>query len=358
MIYDIEFNSAGQVPTSGILAAAKLAEQNGFGRVWKGESNSRDPTAILPAIAAITKRIGLGTAVIHIFARTPVETGIYAATMDELSNGRFVLGLGVANGTLAGWHGLETSHPLKRAEEYISIVRKVFAAERLDVEGEYFSSRNFKMEFKPPNSHLPILLASLGPKMAQLAGRVADGAVVNMADTGRIRFVTENAAIGAEEAGKDKSKLEIVAKVRVSLNEDIEMAKDALKKVVTFYSLAQHYRDMLVQMGLGEEVKRIQESYKQSGFKATAKTVSDEMLGKIPVVAATNIGDLKRGLKKYDDCGASRIIVAYVPSTKQSSEETIKFVKLWGPKGSDRRVGASHSGAHQRRGRKTQARRR
>jgi 5,10-methylenetetrahydromethanopterin reductase len=329
LIYDIEFNSAGQVPTSGILACARLAEEKNFGIVWKGESNSRDPTVILPAIAALTKKIKIGTAVIHIFARTAVETGIMSATLDELSSERFVLGLGVANKTLASWHGLETGHPLKRAEEYITIVRKVFAAERLNMQGTYYSSNNFKLEFKPSSSHLPIILACLGPKMAQLAGRMCDGAIINMADPGRIKFVAENLAEGAEKAGKDPKKLTIVSKVRVSINNDIERAKDALKKVVTFYSLAPHYRDMLVQMGLGKEVRTIQETYHKSGFKAASQTITEEMLGRVPVIPATNIRDLKQGLKKYDSSGATRIIVAYVPSTKDSTEETMNFVKSW-----------------------------
>ena len=329
MIYDVEFNSAGQVPSAGILQAAKVADEKGFGTVWKGESNSRDPVAILPAIAAVTKRVRVGTAVIHIYARTPVETGIFAATMDELSNGRFVLGLGVANETLASWHGLKASHPLKRAEEYIGIVRKVFAAEKLQVQGEYYSSSNFKMEFRPPGTHLQIILAALGPKMGQLAGRLADGAILNMADPGRIAFVAGNLAAGAKEAGRDPKSLEIVAKVRVSLNDDIEKSKDALKKVVTFYSLAMHYRDMLAEMGLGEEVKKIQDTYKTAGFKAAAKVVTDDMLSKIPVVPATSMKELKRGLEKYDASGASRIIVAYVPSTEKSTEETIRFISSW-----------------------------
>ena len=284
---------------------------------------------ILPAIAALTNRIKVGTAVIHIFARTPVETGIMAATLDELSSGRFVLGRGVANETLASGHGLETGHPLKRAEEYITIVRKVFAAERLNIKGKYYSSNNFKLEFKPPNSHLPIILACLGPKMAQLAGKICDGAIINMADTGRIKFVAENLAKGASEAGRDASNLEIVAKVRVSINKDIEKAKDALKKVVTFYSLAAHYRDMLAEMGLQKEIAEIQENYKKSGFKAAAKAVSDDMLTRIPVVPATNMKDLKQGLKKYDTCGATRILVAYVPSTETSTQETIDFISQW-----------------------------
>jgi alkanesulfonate monooxygenase SsuD/methylene tetrahydromethanopterin reductase-like flavin-dependent oxidoreductase (luciferase family) len=329
MIYDVEFNSAGQVPSSGIVAAAKLADEKGFGTLWKGESNSRDPAALLPAVAATTKKIRIGPAVMHIHARTAVETAIYSATLDELSQGRFVLGLGVANVNLAGWHGLQADHPLTRAEEYITIFRKVIAREKLNVQGKYYSSKNFRLEFEPCRGRIPIILASLGPKMAKLAGRMCEGVMMNMADPERIKFVASNMAEGAKEAGRDPADLEVVAKVRVSLNEDIEKAKNALKKVVTFYSLAPHYRDMLKQMGLPKEVERIQETYKVSGFKAAAKTVTDEMLGKIPIVAATSMKELRQGVKKYDTSGATSIVIAYVPSTEQSAEETIQFVRSW-----------------------------
>ena len=306
-----------------------MAEEKDFATIWKGESNSRDPAALLPAIAAITKKVRVGPAIMHIHARTPVETGIFAATLDELSNGRFVLGLGVANVTLAGWHGLQADHPLARVEEYVKIFRKVVARERLNVQGKYYSSNNFRLEFVPLRPRIPIILASLGPKMAKFAGRMCDGVMMNMADPGRIKFVGSNMAEGAREAGRDATELEIVAKVRVSLNEDLEKAKNALKKVVTFYSLAAHYRDMLTQMGLGKEVERIQQTYMQAGFKAAVKTVTDEMLAKIPIVPATTMKDLRQGAKKYDTSGATSIVIAYVPSTEQSAEETIQFVKSW-----------------------------
>jgi alkanesulfonate monooxygenase SsuD/methylene tetrahydromethanopterin reductase-like flavin-dependent oxidoreductase (luciferase family) len=329
MIYDVEFNSAGQVPSSGILAAGKIADERGFGTLWKGESNSRDPAALLPAVAAMTKKIRIGPAVMHIHARTAVETAIYSATLDELSQGRFVLGLGCANVNLAGWHGLQGDHPLTRVEEYITIFRKVIAREKLNVQGKYYSSKNFRLEFEPYRARVPIILASLGPKMAKLAGRMCEGVMMNMADPGRIKFVASNMAEGAKEAGRDPADLEVVAKVRVSVNEDIEKAKNALKKVVTFYSLAPHYRDMLAQMGLPKEVERIQETYRASGFKAAAKTVTDEMLGKIPIVPATSMKELRQGVKKYDTSGVTSIVIAYVPSTEQSAEETIQFVKSW-----------------------------
>ena len=186
------------------MAAAKIADEKGFETLWKGESNSRDPTALLPAVAAVTSRIKLGTAVIHIHARTAVETAIYSATLDELSQGRFVLGLGVANVNLAGWHGLQADRPQTRVEEYITIFRKVIARERLNVQGKYYSSNNFRLEFEPCRARIPIILASLGPKMAKLAGRTCEGVIMNMADPERIKFVSSNMAEGAKEAGETR----------------------------------------------------------------------------------------------------------------------------------------------------------
>jgi 5,10-methylenetetrahydromethanopterin reductase len=329
MIYDVEFNSAGQVPSEGILKAAKLADETEFGTIWKGESNSRDPSVILSAIAAVTNRIGLGTAVIHVFARTPVETGIMCATLDELSKGRFVLGLGVANNTLASWHGLQFSEPLKRAREYIGIVREVFAAQKMSTTGKYYSSTGFKLEFKPKSNSLPVILAALGPKMAELAGEICEGAIINMADPKRIGYVREHASIGAKKSGRDFSNFQIVAKVRCSINPDIEKAKSALRKVVTFYTLSEFYRDMVSDMGFEKEVQNVRETYQKSGFKKASEGITDEMLKQLPVVPATSFEELRKGLKRFDDCGANRLLLPYVPSTDNSTEETIEFVRHW-----------------------------
>jgi alkanesulfonate monooxygenase SsuD/methylene tetrahydromethanopterin reductase-like flavin-dependent oxidoreductase (luciferase family) len=329
MIYDVEFNSAGQVPSEGILEAARIADETEFGTIWKGESNSRDPSVILSAIAASTKRIGLGTAVIHVFARTPVETGIMCATLDELSKGRFMLGLGVANNTLASWHGLSFSEPLKRAREYIGIVRQVFAAQKMSTTGKYYSSNGFKLEFKPRSKTLPIILAALGPKMAELAGEICEGAIINMADTDRIGFVRQHASEGARKTGRDFADFQIVAKVRCSINKDIEKAKSALRKVVTFYTLSEFYRDMVSDMGFESEVQNVRETHLKSGFKKASECITDDMLKKLPVVPATSFEELRKGLKRFDDCGANRLLLPYVPSTENSTEETIEFVRHW-----------------------------
>ena len=114
MIIDTEFNSAAQVPAKICADAAALAEERGFGGVWKGESNSRDPLVLLTAYAARTTRLELGTAIYHMYGRSPVTLGIQAATLNEYSDGRLMLGLGVANEVIAAWHGDTYDRPLRR----------------------------------------------------------------------------------------------------------------------------------------------------------------------------------------------------------------------------------------------------
>src|SRR5579864_2364019 len=104
-VYDIELNSAAHYPVSGIVELSPLIEAAGFGAFWKGESNSTDPLVILSAIAARTRTLQLGTAIYHIYGRSAITLGIQAATLQDLSGGRLLLGLGVANKTIAGWHG-------------------------------------------------------------------------------------------------------------------------------------------------------------------------------------------------------------------------------------------------------------
>src|SRR5512142_1097310 len=124
MQIDIEFNSGAQLPMDAIPALAREAEAHGFGCAWGGEANNKDPTVMLSAIAAVTTRIQIGSAVYHILGRTPATLALQAVGLDELSGGRFLLGLGVSNPTIGKWHGVPADHPLGRVKEYMEIVRR------------------------------------------------------------------------------------------------------------------------------------------------------------------------------------------------------------------------------------------
>src|SRR3970282_785335 len=166
MIYDIEINSAAHYPAAGVIDLVELAEKVGFGAFWKGESNSTDPLVLISAAAGRPKTIKLGTAIYHIYGRSPVTMGIQSATLQDMSGGRLLLGLGVANKTIAAWHGGGFDRPLRRAQEYIEIVRKTAAGERVEYQGEiYTTGQRFQLSWKPGYPTFPIYLAGLGPQM-------------------------------------------------------------------------------------------------------------------------------------------------------------------------------------------------
>src|SRR6266705_6748093 len=169
MIYDVEINSAAHYPAADVPGLIELAEQVGFGAFWKGESNSTDPIVMLSAVASRTRKIKLGTAIYHIYGRSPVTMGIQSATLQDLSGGRLLLGLGVANKTIAGWHGGTFDRPLRRIREYVEIVRQTSAGERVEYQGEIYSTgKRFQLSWKPDHPRFPVYIAGLGPQMTNL----------------------------------------------------------------------------------------------------------------------------------------------------------------------------------------------
>lgn len=331
MKYDIELNSAAHYPVKDIVELSPLIEQAGFDAFWKGESNSTDPLILLSGIAARTSKLKLGTAIYHIFGRSAITLGIQSATLQDLSGGRLLLGLGVANKTIAAWHNSVFDRPLKRAREYIEIVRKTAAGERVEYEGEiYNTGKRFQLSWAPSHPQFPIYLAGLGPQMTKLVGKISDGVFINMATPGTIREIAKRVREGAVEAGRDPNSLEIIAKVRCSLNPDRAIARSKLKQVLTFYNIADHYKDMLIASGFEPEVLRIQEAFKTGGFKAASQCMTDEYMDKLPVIPGTSIKEIKERLQPFIEAGATRLIVPYVPVTEPVIDDARQFVEAWG----------------------------
>ena len=331
MKIDIEFNSGAQLPMDAIPELAQLAETHGFDCAWGGEANNKDPTVMLSAIAAVTKRLKVGSAVYHILGRTPATLALQAAGLDELSSGRFLLGIGSSNPTIAKWHGQSMDHPLGRVEEYVDIVRAAMRGEKLSFSGKFFSAQNFKMAFKPSGRVIPIYLAAFGPKMTRLAGRVSDGVLINMANPAEIRRIAEEVKAGAKEAGKDPSAMEIICKIRCSIAQSYDIARDALSHALTYYALADYYRELLGRMGFAGEVEAMRAAWKSEGFHAARRLISDAMFQSLPLVAATSAFEVVEQIKPYVDAGATRIILPYVAASDDLVGEMKSFIQYWSP---------------------------
>jgi alkanesulfonate monooxygenase SsuD/methylene tetrahydromethanopterin reductase-like flavin-dependent oxidoreductase (luciferase family) len=331
MQIDIEFNSGAQLPMDAVPDLARLAEQHGFGCAWGGEANNKDPTVMLSAVAAVTRRMKIGSAVYHVLGRSPATLALQAVGLDELSQGRFLLGVGSSNPTIARWHGVTMDHPLGRVEEYLEIVRRAMRGEKLDFTGKYFSAHAFKLAFKPRDKPIPIYVAAFGPKMTRLAGRISDGVLINMANPDEIRRIAAEVQAGAAEMGKVPEKMEIICKVRCSIAARYDVAREALSHALTYYALADYYRDLLGRMGFGAEVQAMRDAWKSGGFHAARKLISERMFASLPLVAATSADEVVEQIRPYADAGATRIILPYVAASGDIVGELKNFMTYWTP---------------------------
>ena len=331
MKIDIEFNSGAQLPLNAIPELAQLAEKHGFDCAWGGEANNKDPTVMLSAIAAVTKRLKVGSAVYHILGRTPATLALQAVGLDELSSGRFYLGIGSSNPTIAKWHGQTMDHPLGRVEEYMDIVRAAMRGEKLNFTGKYFTAQNFKMAFKPSGRVIPVYLAAFGPKMSRLAGRISDGVLINMANPAEIRRIAGEVRQGARETGRNPNSVEIICKIRCSIAQNYATARDALSHALAYYALADYYRELLGRMGFAGEVEAMRVAWKSDGFHAARRLITDRMFSSLPLVAATSALEVVEQIKPYVDAGATRIILPYVAASDDLVNEMKSFINYWSP---------------------------
>ncbi|MEA2638797.1 MAG: hypothetical protein QOF51_191 [Chloroflexota bacterium] len=329
MQFDLDMDSGVIYPGMTMVDVAKAAEDAGFGAVWKGESNSSDPMVCLSAMAVGTRTIGLGTAVYHIFGRSPVTLGIQAASLNDLSDGRLLLGLGVSNATIAGWHRQSFDKPVRRLREYADVTRAVARGERVEYDGEMYGTKGFRLSWKPNHPEVPIYFAGLGEQMTKLAGREAQGIMVNMANPPKLREIFGRVRDAAAESGRDPDSLEYIAKVRVAIHPDREVAKSKLKQVLTIYNLADHYRDMIGNMGLGEDSAAVRAGYQEGGFRGAQAAVSDTLVESLPTIAATSVEEARERMQPYLDAGVTRLIIPFLPSTDDPVGETVDFLKAW-----------------------------
>ena len=331
MKIDIEFNSGAQLPMDAIPVLARAAEAHGFDCAWGGEANNKDPTVMLSAIAAVTTRLKVGSAIYHILGRTPATLALQAMGLDELSGGRFLLGIGSSNPTIAKWHGQSFDRPLSRIQEYIEITRAAMRGEKLNFEGKFFTAQNFKMAFKPSGRSIPIYVAAFGPKMTRLAGRISDGVLINMANPTEISRIAAEVKAGALEAGKDPAKMEIICKVRCSIAPNYSVAREALSHALTYYALADYYRDLLGRMGFADEVEAMRLAWKAGGFHAARALITDRMFSSLPLVAATSAAQVVEQVQPYVEAGATRIILPYVAASDDIVGEMKSFIDYWSP---------------------------
>jgi F420-dependent oxidoreductase-like protein len=301
---------------------AREAEMLGYDSVWVAEAYGSDAATVLAWLAAATTRIRLGTAILQIPARSAAMTAMTAATLDQLSGGRLLLGLGASGPQVSeGWHGVRFGRQLQRTREYTSVVRMALARQPVAIDGETLTlplpdgpGKALKLTIAPVQERIPILLAALGPRNVALAGEIADGWLP-------IFFAPEHAASlcapladGAARAGRSLDGFRICPTVCLAVDDDVAAARDLIRPYLALYvggmgSREQNfYNRLAASYGFADAARRVQELYLAGRKAEAAAALPDELIDQVALVGPPD--RIWERLRAYRDCGVDTLIVA------------------------------------------------
>jgi 5,10-methylenetetrahydromethanopterin reductase len=224
------------LPPAAVGAVAALAEDAGFGAVFVAEGHG-DALALCHPVAAATRRVQVGTAIANAALRPPVLVAKTAAQLDHATGGRFVLGLGVANTIMNGRFGITPFAPLPMIEEYVGVVRAVLGGSPGGYDGQVYRTGMVPLDSAPVRAGLPVYLAALGPRMLALAGRIADGVILNLMTPAQAGAAAGVVRAAAASAGRDPASVEIACVVHCALSPDPAVAAAAARAMVLRYVL-------------------------------------------------------------------------------------------------------------------------
>lgn len=270
-----------------IVRAAQLAEDLGYDSIWIPEAWAYEQFQLLTEIALSTDRIKVATGITNVFSRSAGLLAMSAATLDEISEGRAILGLGTSGKlVIENFHGVPYTKPLTRLRETIGICRALWRGERLSPElSTLFDARHFRLEMKPVRSDIPIYVASLQEKAIGEIGRLADGWLPTFWPYRHLRDGIATISAGARAAGRDPAAIDVAPFVGVVPFDDVTMARAMIKPLVAFYigGMGTYYHAMFCRYGFQENADRVRELYNSGQRREATEAVSDELIDAIAI---------------------------------------------------------------------------
>ncbi len=304
-----------------LIECVRVADACGYDSFWMPEAWEREAFTILTELAVHTERIHLCTGIINIFSRSPALIAMSAATLDEISGGRFRLGLGTSGArVIEDFHGIAYTKPLTRLRETIQIVRVLLSGEALDFQGECFELHRFKLGFKPLRDNIPIYVAGLSPKSLRQIGELADGWLPTHWPCARLADGISEIRAGAESVGRDASRIEIAPFVNVVVSDDLKKARNQARLPLAYYvgGMGDYYHGSLSRLGFAAEADCIRELWRAGRPKSAIAAVTDEMVDSVAIC-----GSLENCRARLDEMyafGATLPLVA-IPTEGSTAEK-------------------------------------
>jgi F420-dependent oxidoreductase-like protein len=287
-------------------------------------------------MSAHVDRAKLASGIFQMPARTPAMTAMTAATLDNMTDGRFILGLGISGPQVVeGWHGQPFDKPLARAREYIEIVRKALARETLTYDGEFYKlprpggpGKPLKLIIRPVQERIPIYLAAIGPKNTALAAEIADGWLPTLFAPEHVDAFRPSLEEGAARGGRSLDDLEITPQVSMGIYDDVAHARNFMRPYMALYiggmgsRERNFYNQLVTRYGYGDVAKEIQDLY-LSGRQADAMAaIPDDLIDKVALTGPKE--KVKERLDAYRDAGVKTLLVTPAAA---SQEDRLRMIR-------------------------------
>jgi F420-dependent oxidoreductase-like protein len=320
------------------LEIAQVAEELGYDSVWAAEAYGSDAATILAWLAAQTTKIKLGSGIFQIPARSAAMTAMTAATIDNLSGGRMLLGLGTSGPQVSeGFHGVRFGKQLQRTREYIAVVRLALERKRIEFHGETLElplpdgpGKALKLTIKPVQENIPIFLAVLGPKNVALAGEIADGWLPVFFSPEHTKALRGPLEEGAARAGHSLDEFRICPSVNVMIGDDLESARNAMRPVLALYvggmgSREQNFYNRLVSTyGFEKAAQEVQDLYLEGKKTEAMFALPDELIDLVSIVGPRE--KAREKIRAFRDAGVDTLIVWPVMPDQDERKKQLRLI--------------------------------
>jgi F420-dependent oxidoreductase-like protein len=320
------------------LEIVQESERLGYDSVWTAEAYGSDAATVLAWLAGQTSRIRLGSGIFQMPGRSAAMTAMTAATIDQLSDGRMILGIGSSGPQVAeGWHGQRFARQLQRTREYVAVVRKALARERLEFHGDTLDlplpdgpGKALKLTIGPVQERIPIYLAAIGPKNTTLAGEIADGWIPTLFSPEHVSELRPLLQEGADRVGRSLEGFDIAPTVNVFITDDLDSARNAMRPFIALYvggmgSRAQNfYNNLVSRYGFEAEAKTIQDLYLDGKRKEAMAAIPNALIDTVSLCGPKDV--VRERLAVYRDAGVGTLGITPLAFTRDDRLEQLRLV--------------------------------
>jgi probable F420-dependent oxidoreductase len=286
---------------------ARLARDLGYEETWMAEVNGGDSYALAGAVAQGVPGMRIGTAVVPAQTRTPMMHAMAAMTLSQLTDGNFILGIGLSSPNIVyDWAGQPYDKPLTRMREHVEVLRQMLSGQKTTYEGRTLSVKNFRLGGAPVGE-VPIYLGALNKRMLQVTGALCDGICLNMVPEFALPQVLGEVRAGAEEAGRDPNAIEVVARLHVVMVDDPAMGRNLIRTVFGAYAATPGYNKCFEWIGFEDEARQIREAFAKRDRAGVAMGVTDRLCDAMAIVG--NRETVRARIRAYAEAGVDVCIV-------------------------------------------------